>query len=176
MFLIKYISHSKVLALMNRTQWQDEDEVDDVGNLSPGNYSLMPSEREEDLLQRGKDDGDTMVEVSVSIWFTSEFAAIEEDIQGYVNTLFEEANGALVNSKVPMRLRHHGTRLYEGEELSTTSDMLDAFAETDDVLKSADTSFLLTSTFDKNCGRAFSNSVSNPVAVARHSCARYSTG
>ena len=39
-------------------------------------------EEEKKLLQKGKEDNVTMVEVSVRIWFTREFAAMEEDVQG----------------------------------------------------------------------------------------------
>ena len=148
------------------------------GNHTSSYDRRLPSDRIKDLLQKGKDDSDTLVKVSVSIWFTKEFAAMEEDVQGYINTCFEEANAALVNSKVPMRLKHHGTRLYEKEEIYdfyANPHMLDAFTDSgsrDDILNSADTSLLLTSSSNV-CGVAWFNTVTIPFAMATHSCARY---
>ena len=144
-------------------------------NSTPNYGRASPSDVIEGLLQKGKDDSDTMVEVSISIWFTTEFAAMEEDVQGYINTCFEEANAALANSLVPMRLKHHGTRLYEKEEIYDGEDMLYAFADSgskDVILNSADASYLLTSKSNV-CGIAYFDTVAVPFAMATHSCARY---
>ena len=46
----------------------------------------------------------------------------------YIDTIFEEANACLKNSLVPMRLVHHGTYAYPGEEYRAASTMLDSFA------------------------------------------------
>ena len=101
---------------------------------------------------------------------------MEEDVEGYINTCFEEANGALANSLVPMRLRHHGTRVYEDREKYDGGQMLAAFTsmvpgDNTAVLKSADTGFLLTSKSNV-CGVGYLNSVSAPFAMATHDCAR----
>ena len=42
--------------------------------------------------------------------------------------MFEEGNACLKNSLVPMRLVHHGTYAYPGEEFRSASSMLDKFA------------------------------------------------
>ena len=42
--------------------------------------------------------------------------------------MFEEANACLKNSLVPMRLVHHGTYAYPGEEYRSASTMLGKFA------------------------------------------------
>ncbi len=88
-------------------------------------------EYENYLIQKGIEDTTTVVDVSVTIWFTKEFASIEDDVQGYIATCFEEANDALANSGVPMRLVHLGTSLFPGAEIHDSSDMLDAFADHD---------------------------------------------
>ena len=36
----------------------------------------------EDLMKRGREDDTTVVDVSVAIWFTKEFAEVEDDVQG----------------------------------------------------------------------------------------------
>ena len=66
------------------------------GSTEPENRKTYPSDREDDLIQQGKEDKDTIVEVSVSIWFTKEFAKKEEDVQGYINTCFEEAESLIL--------------------------------------------------------------------------------
>jgi hypothetical protein len=63
------------------------------------------------------------------MWFTNEFAAMEEDIQGYINTCFEEANSAFANSGIPMKLIHHGTKLYKGTEINDGVEMIGAFRQ-----------------------------------------------
>ena len=145
------------------------------GKPEPENRKTYPSDREDDLIQKGKDDKDTIVEISISIWFTKEFAKKEEDVQGYINTCFEEANAALANSLIPMRLKHYGTRLYENEEIYDADKMLSAFANSgskDVILNSADASYLLTSN-SNFCGVAYTNTVSIPYGMGDHSCSRY---
>ena len=145
------------------------------GNRTSSYDRRLPYDRIKDLLQKGKDDSHTLVKVSVSIWFTKEFAAIEEDVQGYINTCFEEANAALANSLIPMRLKHYGTRLYENEEIYDADKMLSAFANSgskDVILNSADASYLLTSN-SNFCGVAYTNTVSIPYGMGDHSCSRY---
>ena len=44
-------------------------------------YSLRAGEIE-DLMKRGREDDTTVVNVSVAIWFTKEFAEVEDDVQG----------------------------------------------------------------------------------------------
>ena len=44
-------------------------------------YSLRAGEIE-DLMKRGREDNTTVVDVSVAIWFTKEFAEVEDDVQG----------------------------------------------------------------------------------------------
>ena len=46
----------------------------------------------------------------------------------YIDTIFEEANACLKNSLVPMRLVHHGTYAYPGEEFRDAGKMLHAFS------------------------------------------------
>ena len=43
----------------------------------------MSTSEMQSLMKMGREDDTTMVNVSVAIWFTKEFAAIENDVQGY---------------------------------------------------------------------------------------------
>ena len=180
------MSNLQVLAWVNKDVYSKADEPIDESNIPSDSGRMMPSDRgmsrekEDELIQKGKNDKETRVDVSVSIWYTKEFAAMEEDVQGYINTCFEEANGALTNSRVPMRLKHHGTRLYEGEEMKDATKMLYGFERrdegwgrnTDDVLKSADASILLYSDYSGACGIARFNSPRYPFGTVQHQCAR----
>ena len=46
----------------------------------------------------------------------------------YIETMFEEGNACLRNSLVPMRLVHHGTYAYPGEEYRDAGTMLNHFS------------------------------------------------
>jgi hypothetical protein len=74
-------------------------------------------------------DETTLVNVSVAIWFTDDFAERENDIQGYVNTLFQQANAGMTNSRVPIKFIHHGTKRYTGPEFMNGGQMMGAFRE-----------------------------------------------
>ena len=138
---------------------------------------------QQELFEKGKTDQTTMVEVSVSIWYTKKFAEMEDDIQGYIDTCFEYANAALTNSLVPMRLKHHGTYLYEGEEIYDGGNSLDAFSHVanrracadrtavKETLKSADATVLLQSTSNVG-GIAWVDSFSCPFSMSTHESAR----
>ena len=98
------------LGWVNKDEWLKEDAVITEDNPTPNygrrwnqpsdrdSYNPPSSQEEEELLQRGRNDDETVVEVSVSVWYTEDFAKMEEDVEGYINTCFEEANGALANS------------------------------------------------------------------------------
>ncbi len=49
---------------------------------------------------QGKADQVTMTEFSITVWYTKEFADIEEDVDGYIAQCFAELNAAFKNSKV----------------------------------------------------------------------------
>ena len=162
----------------------DENEDDAMDNTSM-NRARIP--KETPLLDEGKADNVTVVEVTVRIWVTKEFAAMEDDVQGYIDTCFEEANACLANSQIPMRLRHLGTILWAEDEVhregyetmkkwigdarlnSTTKNAL---------LNTADAAFMLTSNNMGNLGGqgympGKTDKVKLPFAWARHSMARY---
>jgi hypothetical protein len=70
----------------------------------------------------------TVAKISVAIWYTDDFAKRETDIQGYINTCFQEANAGMTNSKIPITLIHHGTKRYTGAEILDGGQMIAAFA------------------------------------------------
>ena len=94
-FVTKYFlfqSPKQILAKVNKEGWVDkephppeitfeEDRL--VASVGPEYW-----EEEKKLLRKGKEDNVTMVEVSVRIWFTKKFAAMEEDVQGGISVNF----------------------------------------------------------------------------------------
>ena len=117
----------EVLAEINTEGWLVEDGVVEVdGPLEDRSLSRTKAA---ELIKKGETDTSTVVEVSVAVWFTKEFAAKEDDVQGYINTCFEEANAAYVNSGIPMRLIHHGTKFYDGAEINDGGAMIAAFRQ-----------------------------------------------
>ena len=79
-----------------------------------------------------------------------------------------------------MRLKHHGTKLFEGEEIYDGSEMLNAFmsdayknATTRDyILNTADVAMILVAKSNL-CGLAFGNTALIPFGMVAHGCARY---
>ena len=61
------------------------------------------SEKHLELMELGRTDTETVVEVSVTVYFTQEFADYEPDVYGYVDTMVEEANLGYKNSDIPLR-------------------------------------------------------------------------
>ena len=78
-------SPKQILAKVNREGWVDKDDHPEIP-FEEDRLVMSKSreylEEQKKLLQKGKEDNVTMVEVSVRIWFTKKFAAMEEDIQG----------------------------------------------------------------------------------------------
>ena len=137
------------------------------------------------LLDRGKADHETMVEVSVRIWLTKGFIDMEEDVQGYIDTCFEEANACLANSLVPLRLRHFGTKVYEGKEIydlhefikTWRSDAAKNATTRNAILNTADTAAMLTGRSEP-VGVGYyppknRDTVKIPFAIINHMGARY---
>ena len=161
----------------------EDEEDEDVGMTTPSDR--YADDDDDPLLKQGREDSTTVATVSVSIYYTKEFAAMEEDVQGYIDTCFQEANAAMANSKIPMRLKHHGTYFYEGEEIFDGGKFIAAFAGDDiwysgekgDVarkalLKSADATLLLQSDKSNVGGIAYTNTARCPVSIATHGAAK----
>ena len=190
--LVNHEEHSvsivKMDSLTRNITEDDEDEV--IGMTKP--IDRYADDDDDPLLKQGKEDSTTVVTVSVSIYYTKEFAAMEEDVQGYIDTCFQEANAAMANSKIPMRLKHHGTYLYEGKEIFDAVKFLDALdgdasdGDVDDiwyggergevarkaVLKTADATLLLQSDKSNVGGIAYTNTARAPISIATHAAAK----
>jgi hypothetical protein len=170
-FVIESTESGEVLAMVNSKMFDTEDTkltADDDTSDS------VRSEEDAQLLELGASDRTTKEKISIIIYFTDKFAAMEEDIQGYINTCFEEANAGLDNSEIPIEFVHQGTKLYGGEEIHDGGSMLKAFKDSDSkagILKTADAAFLLTSA-STVCGVGYYDTTNVPFAMGTHSCTR----
>ena len=54
---------------------------------------------------QGKEDTTTVVDITVMVWYTAQFRntfQTEEDMNVFVNLVFEETNQGYVNSQIPV--------------------------------------------------------------------------
>jgi hypothetical protein len=133
------------------------------------------SYEDEALVEKGKADMTTQVEVSVIVYYTREFSEMEPNIMAFVSTCFEEMNAGLANSKIPIRMRHLGTRLYTGAENPDQTKqiyLMKDSATKDQLLNTADMACLFMGTSTGADGIAFTDTTSVPYAIVNHKSAR----
>ncbi|XP_023334527.1 mucin-22 isoform X7 [Eurytemora carolleeae] len=151
-----------------------EHSVNDIADLSiavdPPQNQTNPVESNITL------DTVTIVEFSVKIYYTREFATVTQDIAGYLNLMIAETNQGYINSQVPLRIFIHETEEATMRKQDDSTSLLYAFTSMKSSVKelrgSADTAVLLVNSMDA-CGIAFLNTISsgNTVAVVMKSCA-----
>ena len=59
---------------------------------------------------QGKEDTTTVVDITVMVWYTAQFRntfQTEEDMNVFVNLVFEETNQGYVNSRIPVSYKLH---------------------------------------------------------------------
>ncbi len=151
-----------------------EHSVNDIADLSiavdPPQNQTNPVESTITL------DTVTIVEFSVKIYYTREFATVTQDIVGYLDLMIAETNQGYINSQVPLRIFIHETEEATMREQDDSTSLLYAFTSMKSSVKelrgSADTAVLLVNSMNA-CGIAFLNTISsgNTVAVVKKSCA-----
>ena len=78
----------------------------DAKSFEPNMPLLVTSSRQylnSSISQKVLDDG-SIKTYSIMVYYTPEFAAVTEDIEGWVDLVLEEANQGYKNSKIPMRV------------------------------------------------------------------------
>ena len=124
------------------------------------------------------DDGG-MVEFSVMIYYTPEFAAITSDIPGFVDQVLAETNQGYVNSNIPMTIKLHCIEPASISDTSSSSALMLSFMAMKKMSAaalrhSADAAVLLVASMGNYCGRAHSiNSIGSghTISVCAKSCA-----
>jgi hypothetical protein len=140
------------------------------------------------LLSLGAADNTTLVTFSIKFYYTSEFAAVTPDIDGFIGEIIAETNQGYANSHVPLRayaLCHERATI---PETRSARDLLTQFvtmkgensgSSTAALLDTADSAQLLAKELDY-CGLGFLDSIaaSGTVSVVMKSCAvgYYSSG
>ena len=124
-------------------------------------------------------DTTTMVEFSVMIYYTPQFAAITPDIPGFVDQVLAETNQGYMNSKVPMSIKLHCIEEATVNDVSSSSATVNNFVamkgSTAALRHSADATVLLVASMGPSaCGRAYGiNKISNgeTISACAKSCA-----
>ena len=151
-----------------------EHSVNDIADLS---IAVDPPQNQTNRVESTNTlDTVTIVEFSVKIYYTREFATVTQDIAGYLNLMIAETNQGYINSQVPLRIFIHETEEASMREQDDSTSLLYAFtsmkSSVEELRGSADTAVLLVNSMNA-CGIAFLNTISsgNTVAVVMKSCA-----
>lgn len=135
----------------------------------------LSDDRIETLLKRGLEDRTTIANISLKIYYTSEVEESTTNLEGFFQDLISDTNLGFINSKIPLRVFLYCTEKYFHPEQSDSVSMLFDFrryrSTSKEVLGGADVAVLIGQTFD-SCGFAFSNSIVDPLAIVRKSCAQ----
>jgi len=121
-------------------------------------------------------DIETIIEFSVKIYYTREFASATLDMPGFFNQMLAETNQGYINSEIPMRIFIHETEEATIIDQNDSTAMLYAFtfmkSSAKELRGSADTAVLLVNSMDA-CGIGFLNTISTglTVSVVMKSCA-----
>ena len=111
------------------------------------------------LGSRGRSDSTTTVTLTVSFYYTDDFAAVTSDPEAEINQYVANANAGYANSELPIRLKAFCITELPFEERSDVVGMVKEFAVSmgsyEATRNSADTAFLvLSKSYSGTCGIA----------------------
>jgi len=162
--------------------WKEEDtahmveEEEEEGPVEMRADELISTEAKEELIQQGREDDKTIVEYSVKLYYTKEFAEATDDIELYMDQVIAETNQGYINSNLPVRVRIfciEATTLKDEEQSSTQLSKFAAYKGSAEALRgSADAAALLLIK-TSSCGRGYIDSWDNgrTVTVQAKGCA-----
>ena len=75
--------------------------------LDGGDTELLPDMRQEELEALGRSDRSTVVEFSVTVYYTKEFKLRTADIHTFIDQVIAETNQGYINSGIPIRAKLH---------------------------------------------------------------------
>jgi len=139
----------------------------------------LPHMRMEELMARGSADNETVVEYSVTVYYTKEFKAATTDPKTFIEHVIQKTNEGYINSKVPIRARLHCVMESDVDDGLDASTTLTRFKESQDnldkVRMSADAAILLVKDFSWGsvCGLNYFNTISSgkTLGTVRKGCA-----
>ena len=79
--------------------------------------------RTESLIAQGKEDNDTIVEYSITIYYTKEFKKATADPVTFAEQVLSETNQGYINSNIPIRAKLHcviESEIADGQSASVT--------------------------------------------------------
>jgi len=124
------------------------------------------------------DEGDTttIVEETVTVWYTKELEAVQPNVLEFVTHVIEETNTGYENSNIPIRLKLHCLKKSPISDYQTGTDTLTAFrasASLAELKSSADMAILLVEELTNVCGAAYTNTHTSgfSLAVVDENCA-----
>ena len=157
---------------------QEEEDMSEDGS-GPDVRRMEASSGTTDNDSSDTGDNTTMVEFSVMIYYTPEFAAITPDIPGFVDQVLAATNQGYINSKVPMSIKLHCIEEATVNDVSSSVATIKNFAamkgSASALRHSADSTVLLVASMGLwACGRAFDiNMISTgeTISACGKSCA-----
>merc|ERR1712215_419153 len=139
---------------------------------------LLPMRmRMEDLLRKGKADTHTVVEFSVTVYYTKEFKDAIADHDQFIYEVIGETNRGYINSRIPARVKLHCTVQLDIPDGLDSKTTLNIFEQSEPNLnklrKSADATILLVNHLSGACGINYHNAISSgrTVGVVDRKCA-----
>merc|ERR1712215_13765 len=132
--------------------------------------------KKEELLQKGKADTQTVVEFSVTVYYTKEFKDAIADHEAFIDDLIIVTNQGYINSKIPVRVKLHCAvqlDIPDGLDAKTTLNIFEQSEPNRNKLrKSADATILLVNHLPDYCGYNNFNVISSgrTVGVVAKDC------
>ena len=165
-------------AQLDYEDWEDESEV--LEGLEP-DQPEVEQERASSLVARGEEDSETVVEYSLTVYYTTQFLQSTKDPAAFVEQLVAETNEGYINSGVPLRARLHcilESAVPDGLPPAVTLRMFTTSRASLNKLRlSADAAILLVKNFSegtRNCGVNWFNAWprGQTIGTVRKTCAQ----
>ena len=168
-------TNNVIWAEIDPMMMEDDDDVLDEEPLEPE----LPHMRTEELLAKGRVDITTMVEYTVSVYYTAGFRKTTADPDTFINQMISLTNEGYANSGVPIRVKLHCVLQSDIPDGLSSSITLRLFtirqASLNHVRRSADAAILLVNKYNtsKSCGVNWFNSFRNgqTIGTVRKACA-----
>lgn len=145
---------------------------DEEGEMSSGFLRAISTTEE------GEGDRMDIVEYSIKVYYTPQFAAVTADIEGFVEQVIQETNQGYYNSRVPLKAKVLCIEEATIDDMPSSKEQLSAFkymkASVSELRGTADVAVLLVKSLNKSsCGRGYINSIrsGNTLSVATKNCA-----
>ena len=164
-----------VWAQIDQSVLDDDDDVVEEDPLE----AEFPDMRMTELLAKGRADNSTVVEYSVTVYYTKGFKESTADPETFINQVVAETNDGYKNSGIPLRVKLHCVLMSDIPDGLPSFVALRLFtirqASLNLVRRSADAAVLLVRNYSrkKNCGVNWFNSFSNgqTIGTVRKACA-----